>query len=426
MDPARPAQARRSPGHSAMTPDDPTPRPGDPIRAPATPARTARRPGLSTPRAFRCQCGRPVFFRNSRCLACDTPLGYDPARRRLLPLEPSPRGEGLWRRHGGSLRSTEYRRCANLDSAAGCNWLVERKDDNPLCRCCRLTRTVPDLSVPENADWWGLIEQAKRRLVSSLVALGLPVRSRQVEDPDRGLAFDLLRAPPEGPPVTTGHLNGVITLDIQEADDLTREHRRTFLHEPYRTLLGHLRHEVGHYYWLRLVLGTPWEEPCRALFGDERADYAAALQSHYANGPPEDWRAHFVSAYASAHPAEDWAETWAHYLHVVDTIDTATAFGLDTARVGLVYERFPLDILQDESAASAEAFMGFLTDWMELTGVLNELSRSMGLADFYPFILSAPAVRKLHFVHRVVQGAFEARTAPRPGGRRQSGARREA
>lgn len=358
---------------------------------------------LATPRAFRCRCGRPIFFRNSQCLACGTPLGYDPERRRLLPLEPAT-AEGTWRRAGGGSRAQQYRRCANLDTAAACNWLVERRDRNPLCRCCRLTRTLPDLSVPGNDVFWGRIEAAKRRLVSSLLGLGLPVRSKQLEDPARGLAFDLLRSPPEGPLVVTGHADGVITLDVEEADDAIREQRRQSLFEPYRTLLGHLRHEVGHYYWLRLVKDTPWEERARALFGDERADYAAALQRHYAQGPPEDWRSRYVSTYASAHPAEDWAETFAHYLHVVDTFDTAASFGLDAARVELAYERFPAEILEGETPEAAEAFLDFIGGWMELTGVLNELSRSMGLADFYPFVLSGLAVRKLHLVHRIVRG----------------------
>jgi hypothetical protein len=363
-------------------------------------------PGLATPRVFRCRCGRPVFFRNSRCLACGAALGYDPERGRLLPLAPGP-VEGTWRVDGDAdgASASPYRRCANLDTAAGCNWLVAADDANPLCRCCRLTRILPDLSEPGNAERWGLVERAKRRLVSSLIGLRLPVRSKQLEDPARGLAFDLLRAPPGGPGVITGHADGVITLDVEEADDATREARRASLHEPYRTLLGHLRHEVGHYYWGRLVRGTAWEAACRERFGDERIDYAAALQRHYAQGAPGDWPSRFVSAYAAAHPAEDWAETFAHYLHVVDTIDTAGSFGLDAARAGLAYEPFPAELLDGETPEAAAAFMRFVTGWMELTGVLNELSRAMGLADFYPFVLSAAAVRKLHFVHRLVRDA---------------------
>jgi hypothetical protein len=263
--------------------------------------------------------------------------------------------------------------------------------------------------VAENPTWWNRIERAKRRLVSSLIALQLPVRSK-AEDPEHGLAFDLLRAAPGAPPVVTGHADGVITIDVMEADDAWREQRRNALAEPYRTLLGHLRHETGHYYWQCLVDDGPWLAPWREAFGDERQDYAEALKRHYAGGAPADWGERFVSAYASSHPWEDWAETWAHYLHLVDTLDTARSFGLDGERVELYYERFGPDVLAPPAGArtgdpQADAFLRLINSWMELTGVLNELSRSMGVADFYPFVLSAAAVRKLYFVHRVVAAA---------------------
>ena len=360
-----------------------------------------RLPAPVTPRAFSCACGRPVFFRNSECLACHRPLGYDPERATVLALEPA---AGQWR-EAGTRRARRYARCANLDSAAACNWLLDAAEaagGQTLCRCCRLTRTVPDLTVPLAGEWWCRIEQAKRRLVSSLIGLKLPVEPRSEATP-RGLAFDLLLPAADGTPVITGHADGVITLDASEADDARREQRRNELHEPYRTLLGHLRHESGHYYWQRLVEPTAWIEPCRELFGDEREDYAAALQRHYTEGAPADWGQRFVSAYASAHPWEDWAETWAHYLHLVDTLDTARSFGLDGERVELNYERFLPGMLQDSGDPQADGFLQLINSWMELTGVLNELSRSMGVADFYPFVLSVPAVRKLHLVHRVVQ-----------------------
>lgn len=367
-------------------------------------------PPPTTPRAFSCACGRPVFFSNSQCLACRRALGYAPARGALLALEPvRPRpGQGgppAWREAGvPPRRAPRWSRCANLETPAACNWLLDAAEGAAgftLCRCCRLTRTLPDLSLPESGLWWCRIEQAKRRLVSSLIGLKLPVGAK-AEDP-QGLAFDLLRSPPEGPAVITGHADGVITLDVSEADDAHREQRRGALGEPYRTLLGHLRHETGHHYWQRLVEPGPWLQPCRALFGDDRQDYAAALQRHYTDGPPADWGARFVSAYASAHPWEDWAETWAHYLHLVDTLDTARSFGLDGERVELSYERFGAELLADTGDAEAPRFLQLINSWMELTGVLNELSRSMGVADFYPFVLSAPAVRKLHLVHRVIR-----------------------
>jgi hypothetical protein len=362
-------------------------------------------PAPLTPRAFSCACGRPVFFRNSECLACHRPLGYDANSGALLALEPGPDG---WHEAGmAPPQAPCHVRCANLDSAAACNWLLDAAEvaaGHALCRCCRLTRTVPDLTLPNAGPWLRQVEQAKRRLVSSLIGLKLPVISK-AEDAERGLAFDLLLAGPDGPHVITGHADGVITLDVSEADDARREQRRSELGEPYRTLLGHLRHETGHYYWQLLVEPTAWLEPCRALFGDEREDYAAALERHYTQGAPPDWGLRFVSAYASAHPWEDWAETWAHYLHLVDTLDTARSFGLDGERVELSYERFGAELLQDAGDPTAAGFLKLLNSWMELTGVMNELSRSMGVADFYPFVLSAPTVRKLHLVHRVVHSA---------------------
>lgn len=355
-----------------------------------------------TPRAFSCRCGRPVFFRNSECLACHTPLGYAPERRALLPLEADPQQPGLWREAGR--RGPRWRRCANLTTDAACNWLVAERDAHagtpPLCRCCRLTRTLPDLSQPDSGLFWNRVELAKRRLVSSLIALGLPVESK-TENAAQGLVFDLLR----GPGVVTGHADGVITIDVEEADDAARELRRQSLGEPYRTLLGHLRHETGHYYWQRLVEPSDWLAPWRAAFGDERVDYAAALDAHYRNGAPADWGQRYVSAYASAHPWEDWAETWAHYLHLVDTLDTARSFGLDGERVELSYERFGPATVADADDPRAAEFLQLINGWMELTGVLNELSRSMGVPDFYPFVLSMPALRKLHLVHRIVHAS---------------------
>lgn len=369
-------------------------------------------------RAYRCQCGRPVFFRNSQCLACGTQLGYDTGQARVLPLQRPPGVDdaqadvlGPWQLHGSPPDAAQYWRCGNFDSAAGCNWLVPAEADGkhaPLCVACRLNRTIPDLTLEENREAWRRIELAKRQLVSQLLALRLPVASG-VEgapdaDPEKGLVFDFLRPLPDAP-VTTGHASGVITINIEEADDATRERIRAQMHEPYRTLLGHLRHEVGHYYWERLVNGTAWLEPFRELFGDERADYAAALKHHYDNGPAPDWAQRCVSAYASVHPWEDWAETWAHYLHMVDTVDTALSFGIDGEDVDLSAEPFGKDDLWDAKAQGAAEFLSFLNAWVELTAVLNELSRAMGQHDFYPFVLPRPAVAKLQFIHVLVNAA---------------------
>ncbi len=360
-------------------------------------------------RSYRCRCGRPVFFRNSECTACGSPLGYEPERGRVYALEAD--ADGAWRLDG--VDGPRFRRCVEYDSASGCNWLVALDDGDPprlRCRCCRLNHTIPDLSQPDNALLWRKVENARRRLVSQLIALGLPVASQlpaEAEDPQRGLMFDVLQALPGEPPVMTGHAGGLITLNLEEADDAVRERTRTALREPYRTLLGHFRHEVGHYYWDRLVDGSPWHEDFRALFGDERADYLGALQRHYAEGPAPDWALRHVSSYASVHPWEDWAETWAHYLHMVDTLDTALSFGLDAGDVDFAIEPYTTDALWRPDDDGAQDFLGFVNAWVELTGALNELSRSMGQPDFYPFVLPRAVVGKLQFVHCVVAQAAQ-------------------
>jgi hypothetical protein len=342
-----------------------------------------------------------VFFRNSQCLACGAALGYEPQLGEVRALEVSPIDGALRLGQGGEGRA--YRHCANFNTAAACNWLVPAGDASPHCIACRLNRTIPDLADPDNQRYWGAIEIAKRRLVAQLLPLGLPVASKLGEDPQRGLMFDFLRAVPDGPRVLTGHADGLITINVEEADDAKRERIRHELHEPYRTLLGHFRHEVGHYYWDRLVRNTAWLERFRELFGDERADYAAALKANYENGPPVDWANRHISSYASTHPWEDWAETWAHYLHVVDSLDTALGYGLDADDLETEIEPFTREDLYAPDDPGGERFLALLNAWLEMTTVMNELARSLGQPDFYPFVMSRPVVRKLHFVHLVVR-----------------------
>lgn len=359
------------------------------------------------PRSYYCRCGGPVFFRNSRCLTCDSPLGYEPNLGKLYSLAPAEQSD-LWNlEDAAEFRGRTYRRCANLNSVSGCNWLVPAGDAGKnlqtLCQSCRLDRTIPDLSFAVNADAYRRISDAKRRLISLLMALELPVASRISEDPKQGLAFDFLRSPVEGPRVMTGHADGIITLNVEEAEDSTRERIRSEMGEEYRTLLGHLRHETGHYYWARLIAGTSRIDDFRALFGDERPDYAAALQAYYQRGPERGWQQRHVSAYASAHPWEDWAETWAHYLHMMDTLECAISFGLNPdSSIELKIKPFASDALFRPQDPGGARFLHLLDSWTRLTGVLNELSRAMGLNAFYPFALSNTAAAKLHFVHLVV------------------------
>jgi hypothetical protein len=361
-------------------------------------------------RAFRCQCGRSVFFRNTTCLACNTPLGFEPVSGTMTALVPAAL-EGRWQLHGHSGEGEPlYHRCENFDNV-GCNWLLpdeETERCGGLCIACRMNRTIPDLSEPDNLRLWRRTEIAKRRMVAQLLALGLPVQSRLTDNAEQGLMFDLLRAAPGAPNIMTGHLDGLITINLEEADDFRREQIRQALHEPYRTLLGHFRHEVGHYYWDRLVLHTRWLEPFRVRFGDERADYLGALQRHYEFGPEPEWSQRCVSAYACTHPWEDWAETWAHYMHMVDTVNTALRFGLEPAEMDLEIDPYTLQSMDATEGRGARKFLNFINGWLQLTTMLNELSRSMGQHDFYPFVLSQAAVAKLYFVHQVVSASRKA------------------
>jgi len=264
---------------------------------------------------------------------------------------------------------------------------------------------IPDLNVPGNKSAWYKLEAAKRRLFFTLQVLNLPVATK-LDDPERGLAFEFLAdAAPDAPPVLSGHANGVITLNIAEADDAERERRRTLLGEPYRTVVGHFRHEVGHYYWDVLVSGSPRLEEFRQLFGDERLDYGEALKSHYAKGPVEGWQDEYVSAYASAHAWEDWAETWAHYLHMADALSTAADAGLS-----LRPRRKDQPTLKIAASPVGELppFERMIDSWFPLTYVLNNLNRGLGLQDGYPFVLSGPAIEKLRFVHETIAGASTA------------------
>jgi hypothetical protein len=345
---------------------------------------------------FHCDhCQGLVFFENVRCLSCGHELAYLPDVADLASLEPA--GNGKWHARNSLAQGHEYRLCQNYDQANVCNWAVTEPDGHAFCVSCRLTRVIPDLNVPGNKEGWYKLEVAKRRLVYGLLALGLSVRSQE-EDPQTGLAFEFL-ANTHAEKVRTGHNQGVITVNVAEADDVLREKARNQMHEPYRTVLGHFRHETGHYYWDRLIRDSPRLEACRQLFGDDRRDYGEALQRHYAQGASADWQERFVSAYASSHPWEDWAETWAHFLHIMDTLEMAAACGLilNPAR-------------QDEPQLAArdtqvETFEHKMQDWLALTYVLNNLNRGLGQPDSYPFVLSQTVVGKLKFVWETVQAA---------------------
>ena len=331
-------------------------------------------------RDFSCpRCGQRLAFENSRCLSCQTEVRLDLPGREFVALDP----DGT-----GTVRDETWTSCANL-YLARCNWLTS--PDRPLCRSCSLTRTRPHDGDIEGLAAFAAAEAAKRRMVLELFELGLPVISRE-EDPDFGLCFDLLSSAHEK--IFTGHADGVVTLDLDERDDVHRTQLRVSMDEPYRTVLGHFRHETGHAYWWRLAGSGEARADFEKLFGDPDLDYQQALDRHYAEGAPPGWEGTFVSSYATMHPAEDWAETFAHYLHIRGTLDTAAAFGMA-----------PAGATMSEVLAGDPGFDKLIALWLPLSWSLNMVNRSMGRDDLYPFVLADAVLEKMRLVHHLVVDA---------------------
>ena len=355
---------------------------------------------------FKCEnCGSLLHFENRTCESCGYRLGYEPLAASLLDVDQQ--GD-TWQPLSAPDR--RYRFCANMDMGQ-CNWLVDASSPEHFCLACRHNRNVPNLSAEVNLARWRKLEIAKRRLFYTLLRFGLPLANR-IDDPAHGLTFDFL-ADGADEKVLTGHDEGIITINLNEADDATREKMRVMMGERYRTLLGHFRHEVGHHFWDLLVRdkGEQKLEEFRAVFGDERPDYQEALNTHYNQGPPPDWQDHFISSYASAHPWEDFAETWAHYLHMVDTLEMGSALGLE------VHPRI------DPNAGVATELVGdpykarrvedLVDGWLSLTFAVNSVNRCMGQPDLYPFILRPGVIKKLAFIHALVHSQT-AEAAPAP------------
>jgi hypothetical protein len=366
-------------------------------------------------RLFKCQaCGQAIYFENRFCGSCGLSLGYLPVTGELAALEP----EGD---HFVALtrKRPMVRYCENIRFDA-CNWVIAADNGSKFCLACRHNRTIPDLSITENLFRWQQMEIAKHRLFYTLIVLKLPLNNL-TDDPEHGLAFDFLLEGPEEAIVLTGHDAGLITINLKEADDAYRETLRNSMGEPYRTLLGHFRHEVGHYFWDKLVRDAGRLQECRTVFGDERADYSEALENYYAQGPLPDWQGGFISAYATAHPWEDFAETWAHYLHIVDTLETASTFGLRIHPMATKNKALHADL--DFDPYHAGSVKPLIAAWLPLTFALNNLNRSMGYSDLYPFILSESVIRKMQFIHEVIHASQVQRKAP---GRRRGFFRRAA
>ncbi len=429
-------------------------------------------------KVFRCTCpDRPVlFFENVQCGRCRRLTGFCAntltlkpfvAARGTIPEEPATR---VWADDDDYL----YMQCSNWTAHSACNWMLPlrtadardhdrasaRSVDHPvghrvpgatdavdlhvspdqprLCRGCRLNEIIPDLTVQQNITLWRKLEIAKRRCLYSLLSLELPVGDastvlggtvpelafRFLADRDSTAHFE--NPLPGETPVLTGHQEGVVTINLAEADDIARTRMRVNMDEHYRTLLGHFRHETGHYYWdvFRLA-DAGFLNDFRAVFGDETRNYAAAVQSHYSNGPADQWQQRFVSPYASMHPWEDWAETWAHYLHIIDTLQTRRQFGEPSVSEpdmsgsqhlsGIVSGNLPSDgpitAVDDEQTPAgvtggAGGDIGFnemMSHWIGTSIMLNSLNRSMGLPDPYPFVLNREVKRKLRFVDEAIR-----------------------
>jgi len=341
-------------------------------------------------------CHSLIYFENNICLHCGYSLGFDAGSLSMVTLVPE--GQNLF--SNVQNQPDKFRYCKNAEYSA-CNWLIQvtRQPDSEYCAACDLNRVIPDLTIEENLKRWRNIEVAKHRLIYSLFRLHLPV-SGKVDDDGPGIAFDFLAARSAKDKVITGHDNGVITLNIEEADEAARVRHKQDLGERYRTLLGHFRHEIGHYYWEVLVKNTDAMTRYRQLFGDEETDYAHSLETYYKNGAAPNWSRDYISPYASAHPWEDWAETWAHYLHLMDTLETAFSFGIriqpdmiqDTRQIQASIQQDPYDMTDFEQ---------IMKWWLPLTFAVNSLNRSMGHSDFYPFVISEVVVNKLQFIHQL-------------------------
>jgi hypothetical protein len=360
-------------------------------------------------------CSRPTHFEVRVCPNCAFTLGYDPASDNLLFLGDN---ATTWRDAAGSDHDLVV--CANNNDYQICNWLVPSGVEDQRCLACRHNRTIPDLTAPTVPERWAKIEAAKRRLFHTLLQLNLPIETQpeaEAKGTAPGLTFDFLYDPVGEDTgtvqITTGHENGLITLNVLEADDVQRERMRTSLGEPYRTILGHFRHEVGHYYFARLIEDTDEVERFRQLFGDERMSYEEAKSLHYGDSG-SGWSDDFVSAYATMHPWEDFAETFAHLMHIIDALATIQGFGMRMHEWPGHEEQPSVDF--DPYHADTRQLVA---EWGPFAFAENAINRSMGQPDLYPFHLSETIVSKLDYVNRLLQRAGQGDIAAKVPARTQ-------
>jgi hypothetical protein len=353
-------------------------------------------------RTFQCRCGNRLFFENTQCVACGSELGWCPACRQITALLMDESGY----RCANAECGVALQKCSNYADHHVCNRCVIRSEADgaalpaQLCDYCRFNDTIPDLSVPENHERWRRLEAAKRRLLYALDHLQLPYGT-EADGFVPPLSFDFKAdvkadrrwgwTKGQEERVFTGHVEGKITINIREADAVEREKARVNFNEAHRTIIGHFRHEIGHYYWLVLVKDR-CEDEIRRVFGDHSQSYSEAQERYYREGPPVGWQQHFVSSYASMHPWEDFAESFATYLDMASVLDTARNMGLQPA--------------VDPLAATLDEMV---SRYQQLGFIFNELNRAMGLLDLVPEVFVAPTVEKLRFVHELVVEARQAR-----------------
>ncbi len=347
-------------------------------------------------RIYQCtNCQHPVYFNNVVCEKCHSWLGYLPEADRMVALAPN---GSPWENPIGDGPALIY--CANHQYDV-CNWLVTEPGPEGLCEACDLNNVIPNLDDPTHLTEWRKLETAKHRLVYALRRLGLPLTNRMAGKLTP-LEFDFLSADDSQDPVMTGHADGLVTINTAEADSVHREATRLQMNERYRTLIGHFRHEVGHYYWDVLVANNPANLTAfRELFGDDREDYQAALKRHYKNGSPADWRDHYISEYATTHAWEDWAETWAHYLHLMDMLETAHTFGMRIDPP--LGPDLMMHMAADFDPYEEPDIERIIAACVPLTFAINTLNRGMGREDIYPFVINADVRAKLAFIHEVMR-----------------------
>ncbi|HEY4235603.1 MAG TPA: putative zinc-binding metallopeptidase [Lacipirellulaceae bacterium] len=341
---------------------------------------------------YQCICNNRLFFNNTVCVSCAREVAWCEACRTVAAIEPQNGGYHCLNPNCGAT----VVKCRNYSDEQVCNRVLVPSPlsaEEGLCKACRLNDVIPDLAVAGNRERWAKLELAKRRLLYQLDELDLKYAPEDVGD-EQPLVFDFKAGTPEAT-VLTGHADGRITINIDEADSVERERVRKQMHEPHRTLIGHMRHEVGHYYWMTLVAGK-CEDQCNAVFGDYRnPPYTEALQKYYETGPATDWQAHFVSAYATAHPWEDFAETWGFYCDMWAVLTTMSHH---------LPGRAP-----DPRAFSIEALA---STYQQLGIFFNEVNRTMGLKDLVPEVITPEVIKKLAFVDSLVGRAQTVETIP--------------